>query len=107
MRVLWTPLARQRLTEIEKHIAQDNRQATRRLSLRLVSRSMTLAEAPLLGKRLPQYSSDDVRELLIRPFRLIFRVRGDAVEVLTIMHYRQLLPDDLAELSAGSDIPPH
>ena len=107
MRVLWTPLARQRLIEIEKHIARDNRQAARRLSLRLVSRSMTLADAPLLGKRLSQYSSDDVRELLVRPFRLIFRVREDAVEVLTIMHYRQLLPDDLAALSPGPDKPSH
>jgi plasmid stabilization system protein ParE len=98
MKVFWTPLARQRLAEIEAYIAQDNPQAARRMAARLVQRSRTLENPPLLGKRLAQYPDADIRELLSRPFRLIFRVMPEHIEILTMMHYRQLLPSDLAEL---------
>lgn len=39
-----------------------------------------------------------MRELLERPYRLIFRVLPDYIEILTLLHYRQLLPSDLEEL---------
>lgn len=97
MRVLWTPLARRRLAEIEAYIAKDNPRAARAIAARLVERSKTLEQPPLLGRRLTQYPGD-VRELLERPFRLIFRVKPKQIEIATLMHYRQLLPSDLAEL---------
>ena len=97
MKVLWTSGALRRLQEIEAHIAQDSPQAARQMAERLVRRAQTLGEPPLLGKRLQRYVGDDVRELLERPYRLIYRIKPDVVEILTLLHYRQLLPSDLAE----------
>lgn len=98
MKVFWTPLARQRLAEIETRIAESNPAAARRIAARLVQRTYSLKEPPLLGKRISQYGATDVRELLVRPFRVIFRVTQDRIEILTLMHYRQLLPSDLKAL---------
>jgi len=98
MRIYWTPLARQRLAEIEAYIAKDNSSAARAVAVRLLNRSRTLQQPPLLGRRLEQYAADDIREYLVRPFRLIYRVRNERIEIVTVMHYRQLLPSDLAEL---------
>ncbi len=52
MKVFWTPLARRRLAEIEDYIARDNPKAARAVAARLVMRSGTLEQPPLLGRRL-------------------------------------------------------
>ncbi len=97
MKVYWTPDARARLKEIERYIAKENSQAVARdMALRIVRRVLSLEEGPpILGKRMPQYVGQDVRELYERPYRVIFRVMPERIEVLTVMHYRQLLPSDL------------
>jgi toxin ParE1/3/4 len=43
----------------------------------------------------PEYDQADVRELLRHPYRIIYRVDSEEVVVLTVMHGRQLLPDEL------------
>lgn len=52
----------------------------------------------MLGKRLTRYADADVRELLERPYRLIYRVTDERIEIVTVMHYRQLLPSDLSDV---------
>ena len=56
----------------------------------------------VLGKRLARYTEADVRELLERPYRLIYRVLADRIEIVTVMHYRQLMPSDVAHLNDRS-----
>ena len=48
------------------------------------------------GRMVPEYQLDTLREVLESPYRIIYRIQPDEIEVLTMMHYRQLLPDDLA-----------
>jgi toxin ParE1/3/4 len=101
MNVFWTPDAKLRLREIEAYIAKDSPNAAREMAIRLIRRSLELEQPPLLGKRLPQYADADIRELLERPYRLIYRIQADRIEILTVMHYRQLMPSDLDELRGG------
>jgi plasmid stabilization system protein ParE len=54
---------------------------------------MTLAEPPWLGKPVREYPRSDLRELLEKPYRLIYRVRDDRIDVLSVKHYRQRLSD--------------
>lgn len=102
MRVLWTPDAKARLREIEAYIAKDSPQAARDMAVRLIRRALELEQPPLLGKRLARYAPADVRELLERPYRLIYRVLPERIEIVTVMHYRQLMRSDLADLGDGS-----
>jgi plasmid stabilization system protein ParE len=46
----------------------------------------------------PEYQREDVREILERPYRILYRIKRDRIDVITVMHYRQLLPDDLMQL---------
>ena len=47
---------------------------------------------------MPEYQRDDMREILERPYRILYRIKSDRIDVITVMHYRQLLPDDLTQL---------
>jgi plasmid stabilization system protein ParE len=98
MKVFWTQGARIRLREIETWIARDRPEAARAMTLRLIRRSLELENPPSLGKRLTRYANADIRELLERPYRLIYRVTDERIEILTVMHYRQLLPSDLSDV---------
>jgi toxin ParE1/3/4 len=100
MRVYWSDEASHRLREITSYIAKDSPAAAQEVAKRLLMYSRTLAvEAPpLLGRRLPEYPDTELCELLKRPYRLIFERSARGIEIVTVMHYRQLLPENPNEL---------
>jgi len=100
VRIYWSTEASRRLREITRYIAKDSPTAAKAVAQRLLRRSRMLAAEgpPLLGRRLPEYPDADLRELLERPYRLIFEVTTRGIEIVTVMHYRQLLPDESGDL---------
>ena len=98
MKVVWTERAKARLRKIHAYVAEHNPTAADELVERLVRRSMQLQQVAKSGRRVPEYSQDEVRELMERPYRIIYHVLPDRVDVVAVMHYRQLLPDDLEAL---------
>lgn len=99
MRVYWTLEARARLLEIQTFIAQYSPRAARAVAVRLLQRSRKLATAPLTGRRLPEYPETELREVLERPFRLVYLTKLDRIEIITVKHYRQRLPKSPKRLS--------
>jgi len=71
MRVVWTAKAKARLREIQDYIAKDSPDRARAVVDRLLARSMTLADPPLIARQVPEYARVDLREVLDRPYRLI------------------------------------
>jgi plasmid stabilization system protein ParE len=92
MKVFWTSEARARLLAIHTYIAEESPLVASDVVARLVRRSQQLAVPPLLGRRLPEYPNADLRELLVRPFRIIYVVKAERIEIVTVKHYRQNLP---------------
>ncbi len=90
--VYWTPEALARLEDIEVYIAKDAPSVAKDVVARLLTRTRQLETAPLSGRQVPDYQQQDVRELLERPYRIIYRVTAERIEIVTVMHYRQLLP---------------
>ena len=98
MKVHWTDRARQRLKLIHDYIAKDAPLVAPTVIERLVRRSIQIGEFPHTGREVPEYQRDDMREILERPYRILYRIKSDRIDVITVMHYRQLLPDDLTQL---------
>ena len=65
---------------------------------RITAKSMQLIELPNSGRKVPEYQRNDVREILERPYRIIYKIKSDQIDVLTVMHYRQILPVDVSQL---------
>ncbi len=61
-------------------------------------RAALLATLPLTGRRVREYRLDDIREVLDRPYRLIYRVTRERIEILTVKHYRQRLSERHCDL---------
>ncbi len=97
MKVVWTDRAKARLKKIHADVAEDAPKAADDLVRRLVRRSLQLKTMARSGQKVPEYDRDDIRELKERPYRIIYQLT-DRVDVVAVMHYRQLLPGDVEEL---------
>lgn len=91
----WTARALARLAAICDFIAKDAPQAAVELERRLLLRSRQMGEFPRSGRVVPDYDRDDIRELIEGDYRLIYRIKVEQVDVLTVMHTAQLLPGDV------------
>lgn len=98
MKVHWTPEARVQLAGIHSYIAQESPLIAKQVIQRIASRCGQLAELPYSGHKLRDFNRDDIRELLSRPYRIIYRIQSDQIDILSVMHYRRLLPRDWHEL---------
>jgi len=98
MTVAWSAEARAQLAAIHAHVSRDSPHNADDLIRRLVDRAVQLETVARSGRRVPEYPDENLRELLSRPYRIIYRPRDEHIEVVTVMHYRQQLPGDPQDL---------
>lgn len=95
MRVHWTDNAIAHLLDIYEYIARDSSIYAKRMVDRLTRRSEQIASFPMSGRKVPEYEADDIREIIEKPYRIIYRIKPEQIDVLAIVHCRQLLPEDI------------
>ena len=95
MRVHWTNTAVEHLLVIYEHIAQNSTVYAQRMIDRLTRRSEQIATFPLSGRMVPEYEIKEIREVIEKPYRLIYRIKSDQVDVLAVVHSAQMLPSGL------------
>ncbi len=83
------------LDAIGDHIARDDPEAAERWVMKLVGTAEKAAGAPLAGRRVPELARDDVREVLVRTYRIVYRVTAKRCEVLTVFEGHRLFPQDV------------
>jgi plasmid stabilization system protein ParE len=59
---------------------------------RLTRRSEQIAVFPQSGRMVPEYEAPDLREVIERPYRIIYRIKADQIDILAVVHSAQLLP---------------
>lgn len=99
MKLKWSPLATERVTEIAEYIARYNPPAAQRWVEETFDRVGQLEQFPDSGRRVPEDPTrPDLREIIQGNYRIIYRVSPDGVYILTVRHGRQILPlDEIAE----------
>lgn len=51
-----------------------------------------LETSPHFGAQVEEYGSAEIRELFEHPYRIIYRVSGEDVQVVTLVHVSRQLP---------------
>lgn len=98
MKVHWTDRAKARLRLIHDYISEESPQTALLVVDRITTRSMQLNELPNSGRKVPEFQRNEIREILERPYRIIYKIKSDQIDILTVMHYRQILPADVGQL---------
>ena len=91
MRIRWTPEAANDLEQIARHILRDNPSAARSVVRTVTEGIERLTQFPNLGR---SGQVPNTRELVFSslPYLAIYRVKGEAVEILRIYHGAQDWP---------------
>ncbi len=89
----WSDQAKDGLAGIGDHIAADDPVAAIRWIDRLIADVERAAEMPLAGRVVLEHADrQDIREVLRRNYRIVYRVGDEAIEVLTIFEGHRLFP---------------
>jgi toxin ParE1/3/4 len=90
VKVEWSPLALDRVSEIARYIAKDNPAAAERWVNELFESVERLADYPQSGRVVPEVGVQRIREVILGAYRVIYSVK-DKVEILTVRRGSQLL----------------
>ena len=97
MNIKWTDTALRHLSQIHDYIAQNSPRYALAMVDRITQRSKQCGKFPLMAGKVPEYDRDDVREVLEYPYRIIYRVLSERVDVLAVVHGARRLPEKLNE----------
>lgn len=93
MKLIWSPTALAHLRHAESFIADDDPRAAARTAKRILDAVEQLADFPASGRpgKLPH-----TRELVVAgtPYFIPYRVEGEAVQILGVIHGMRKWPED-------------
>jgi len=95
MRIHWTKNAIEHLVNIYEHIALNSPTYAKQIVDRITRRSEQITDQPLSGRKVPEYEAEDIRELIEKPYRIIYRIKSDQIDVLAVIHGARLLPKEI------------
>jgi addiction module RelE/StbE family toxin len=95
VKVEWSPLALDRVTDIARYIAKENPGAAERWVNELFDSVERLVDFPESGRVVPEVGVRRIREVIFGAYRVIYSVK-DKVEILTVRRGSQLL--DVSEI---------
>lgn len=96
LKVFWTENSVQDLLSIKEFISLDSFERAETWVRELYFSGEDLAVFPLRGRIVPEFNRENIRELLIENYRLVYRVKATSIEILTVFEgHRQLKKKDI------------
>jgi toxin ParE1/3/4 len=93
-RIQWTAQATDGLQAAYDFVALDSAEQAALVVSRLVLAAEILDRFPWSGRRVPEHARNDVRELVRSPYRIVYRVTGEAIHILAVFRSWRLVPDE-------------
>ena len=79
--VIIAPSAQTDLADIVRYVAQHNSDAAARLGFELITRAESLANFPEIGRIVPEFRQPNLREIICRSYRIIYRLRREDKQI--------------------------
>jgi len=98
--VRWTPQAADDLDAICLFIARDAPQVAAAFADRVLRATDRLVSHPGLGRVVPELGIQNIKEIIVGSYRVIYRIRPGEVHLLTIHHGARLL--DITKIKADA-----
>ena len=95
MNISWTREALEHLIEIEEFTAKGSPARAATFVDELVDHAeIAVADNPQIGRMVPEIARPEIRELIYRKYRIVYRVTENSVEILTVFEGHRLLRSD-------------
>lgn len=106
-KVIWSHVAENDLLNIIEYIASDSRSRASGILKKIKEKASNLYFSPERGRIVPElreYGLLQYREIIIAPWRIIYRIGGKKVYVLSVIDSRRNIEDILFKRITNSKI---
>jgi addiction module RelE/StbE family toxin len=92
MIVRWTDEALENLWEIETWIGRNNPEKAEIFINALIEKGELISMNPHMGRIVPEFSSQEIRELIIKNYRMVYRLDKEEVVIITVFEGHKVIP---------------
>ena len=89
LRVIWSYAAVDDLEAAVEYLHQDSPSFSSSFVLRALEAGRSLSDFPERGRNVPELKNDNIREIFLHSYRLIYRIEKDKVSILAMIHGRR------------------
>ena len=94
MKIVWTKESLSKLIEIEEFIAEDNPHKAIEFINFLIEKTNTIKKNPNIGRVVPELSNPLIRELIVKNYRIVYKIDESKIEILTVFEGHKLIRRD-------------
>lgn len=92
MKIKWTNEALEQLIQIEEYISKDSPERAEIFVDQLIEHAEdSLPDNPRMGRTVPEIANPDIRELIFKKYRIVYRLKKSSIEILTVFEGHRLL----------------
>jgi len=92
VKVHWTDTAVEHLAAIRQYISQNSQRYADKVVDRLTRRSQQIAAFPRSGRVVPEIGLGQIREVIEGPYRIMYHIKPDQIDVIAVIHGAQQFP---------------
>ncbi|MCF7948837.1 MAG: type II toxin-antitoxin system RelE/ParE family toxin [Spirochaetia bacterium] len=89
--IFWSTEALSDLDEIITYISRDSPSNARNFALKILESIETIRTFPRIGRIVPEYHDPQLREILFRNYRIVYKYSENRAEIVTIFQGSKLL----------------
>lgn len=93
--IIWSPKAASHFESICDYISRDSKYYAAVFAKRILLIVKSIPEFPLSGRVVPEFNDESLREKIYENYRLVYRIKGDIIEIVAICHGARLLENIL------------
>ena len=84
--IRWSPRAATDFEDICAYIARDSERYAKLFAMKIFKLIEEIPKFPRAGRVVPEYADENIRERIYENYRIVYRLKKDAVEVVAIRH---------------------
>jgi toxin ParE1/3/4 len=90
-RIVWSRRAAQDLDSITEYIAADSPAYAGIVLKSIVNQTRILERFPQAGRKVPEFDDENIRELVVYSYRIIYRLEQDEALIVAVIHGKRVL----------------
>lgn len=89
--IIWSPNALKDIEDIAEFIARDSVYYAESTVQKIFEAPQPLKQHPKAGRVVPEIGGESIRELFVFQYRVIYEIKVETVNILTVIHGKRIL----------------
>ena len=92
-RIVWSPEAIEDIESIAEYIERDSKFYAKAVVNKVFKVTEKLKDFPKSGRVVPEIGREDIRELIVYSYRLVYQIREEQILIIAVIHGKRLFED--------------